>query len=269
MIADSLRRYAEVYSIMLRNSLIREMNFKTNFLLWMVVEFLWFLGQIVFIEVLFGYVESIGTWTKWEVVMLVGTHQLVGQIFQAFFYVNLADISELVRTGKLDFLLLQPLDSQFAISTRRFGLDNLVNAAIGIGFVIFAMAKLGLEPTYGQIALYAIAVVLGVVIHYCILCVLAATAFWLVHAQGVIYGYYSLFTIGRYPDVIFRGLFKFVFSWIVPVIVVANVPTRVFIHAGENPWELLWPLAAAAALAAVFTRLFWLAAVRRYASASS
>jgi viologen exporter family transport system permease protein len=34
---------------MLRNSLIREMAFKANFLLWMGVELLWFIGQIVFI----------------------------------------------------------------------------------------------------------------------------------------------------------------------------------------------------------------------------
>ena len=53
-------RYAEIYWLMIRNSLIREMNFKANFILWMVVELLWFLGQIVFLEVLFGQVDKIG-----------------------------------------------------------------------------------------------------------------------------------------------------------------------------------------------------------------
>jgi len=32
-----VRRYIEIYTIMMRNSLIREMSFKANFLLWMVV----------------------------------------------------------------------------------------------------------------------------------------------------------------------------------------------------------------------------------------
>ncbi len=40
----------------------------------MGVELLWFVGQIIFIEVIFGYAERISDWTKWEVVMLVGTH---------------------------------------------------------------------------------------------------------------------------------------------------------------------------------------------------
>ena len=69
---------------MLRNSLIREMAFKANFLLWMGVELLWFIGQIVFLEVIFGYVDQIGDWTKWEVVLLVGTHQLIAQSLPGF-----------------------------------------------------------------------------------------------------------------------------------------------------------------------------------------
>src|SRR6266487_2935263 len=101
-----MKRYLEIYSIMLRNSLIREMSFKANFILWMVVEMLWFAGQIVWIEVIFQYVDRIGDWSKWEVVLLVGTHQLIAQLFQAFFFVNVANVPELVRTGKLDSLLV-------------------------------------------------------------------------------------------------------------------------------------------------------------------
>ena len=61
-------RYAEIYWLMIRNSLIREMSFKANFLLWMIVELLWFLGQILFLEVLFSHVDRLGDWSKWECV---------------------------------------------------------------------------------------------------------------------------------------------------------------------------------------------------------
>lgn len=263
------RRYAEVYAIMFRNSLIREMNFKANFLLWLGVEVLWFLGQIVFIEVIFGYVERIGDWTKWEVVLLVGTHQIIAQIFQAFFYVNLANLPELVRTGRLDFLLLQPIDTQFVVSTKQFGLDNLVNALVGVGFVLAALIKLQIVPTAGQLMLYAVAIALGVMVHYSVLLCLAAVSFWIIRAQGLIHGYYSLFNLGRYPDVIYRGLFKFVFSWLIPIIVVTNVPTRLLIRAADNPAALLFQLGLAALIVTVATRLFWKVALRRYSSASS
>jgi ABC-2 type transport system permease protein len=266
---SAFKRYADVYAIMFRNSLIREMSFKANFLLWMGVELLWFMGQLVFIEVIFSYVDRIGDWTKWEVVLLVGTHQLISQIFQAFFYANLANLPELVRTGRLDFLLLQPLDSQFAVSTKQFGLDNLVNALVGVGFITMALVKLSVMPTLLQISLFMIAVVLGVMIHYCVFLALATASFWIVRSQGLIYGYYSIFNLGRYPDVIFRGLFKFVFSWIIPVIVVSNIPSRLLVRAADSPGLLLSQLGAATLLVVVAIRLFWQLAVRRYSSASS
>ena len=117
--------------------------------------------------------------------------------------------------------------------------------------------------------LYLVAIAMGVMIHYCVLFCLAVTSFWIVRSQGLIYGYYSLFNLGRYPDVIFRGLFKFVFSWIIPIIVVTNVPARLLIRAADSPGPLLLHLILATLIVTAGTRLFWLAALKRYASASS
>jgi len=264
-----MKRYLEIYGIMFRNSLIREMSFKANFILWMIVEILWFAGQIVFIDVLYLYVNKIGDWTKWEVVLLVGTHQIVGQLFQAFFYVNVANVPELVRTGKLDFFLVLPIDSQFAVSTRQFGLDNVINAILGAAIVLFSLAKLSLTPTAGQVFLYCGALVLGIAIHYSVMFFLVTISFWIVRAQGLVYGYYNLFNIARYPDVIFRGFFKFVFSWFIPVIIVANVPARILIRGLERPGLLWFQLPLATLIVVCGSRLFWKGALNRYSSASS
>jgi ABC-2 type transport system permease protein len=152
-----MRRYFEIYSIMLRNSLIREMSFKANFVLWMLVEVLWFCGQIVFFSIIFGNVDQIGDWSKWEVVLLVGTHQIIAQLFQAFFFQNLANIPELVRTGKLDTLLALPIDSQFAVSSKQFGLDSVINALLGSIVVIVSLANLDITPSVTSVLLYLVA----------------------------------------------------------------------------------------------------------------
>ena len=265
-----MRRYFEIYAIMFRNSLIREMNFKANFLLWILVELLWFLGQIVFIEVIFQYVNQIGDWTKWEVILLIGTHQLISQIFQAFFYLNLANIPELVRTGRMDFTLLLPIDTQFAISTRQFGFDSLINAGVSVGIIGLALAKLGLRPSAAQGLLYLVALGFGCAIHYAIMFFLSTIAFWIVRAQGLIYGYYNLFNIARYPAGVFRGVFKWVFSWVIPVLLVANVPARVLVKAASGDLALpLLHLALATFFVLAISRLFWKLALSRYTSASS
>ncbi len=267
-----MRRYFEIYAIMFRNSLIREMSFKANFLLWILVEALWFLGQIVFIEVIFQYVNAIGDWTKWEVILLIGTHQLISQIFQAFFYLNVVNIPEMVRTGKMDFMLLLPIDTQFAVSTRQFGFDSVINAGVSVAIIGLALSKLGIHPSAAQFLLYAAAVGFGITIHYSIMFFLTTMSFWIVRAQGLVYGYYNLFNIARYPDSIFKGagVFKFVFSWIIPVILVANVPARVLIGASKG--DLLSPLlhlGGATFVVLALNRFLWKLALSRYTSASS
>ena len=264
-----MARYWQIYKLLLRNSLIRELSFKANFLLWLVTELLWFLGQILFVDVLFLNTERIGDWSKWEVVLLIGTHQMISQIFQAVFYVNLANLPELVRTGRLDLMLLLPVDAQFSVSARQFGLDNVVNVAVGAGFVVFSLGKLGIVPSLLQLGCYGVSLLLGALIHYAIMFSLATLSFWIVRAQGLIYGYFNLVSIARYPDVVFSGLFKLVFSWLIPVIVVSNVPARLLTRAGSHPWTLTLYLAGVCLLSLTLSRLFWRYALRRYASASS
>src|SRR6266550_4816247 len=227
---------------MLRNSLIREMSFKANFLLWMLVEVLWFVGQIVFFSIIFGNVDRIGDWTKWEVVLLIGTHQMIAQLFQAFFFVNVANIPELVRTGKLDSLLVLPIDSQFAVSTKQFSLDSIVNAGLGGVVVCVALLRLNVVPDLTSILLYLVALGFGIAVHYSIMLALAAVSFWIVRAQGLVYGYFNFLNIARYPDVIFPRIFRMIFSWIVPVVIVANIPARLLIKSFGTPGPLMLQL---------------------------
>ena len=264
-----MRRYIEIYSIMLRNSLIRDMSFKANFLLWMVVEVLWFCGQIVFFSIIFGNVDHIGGWTKWEVVLLIGTHQIIAQLFQAFFFVNVANIPELVRTGKLDSILVLPIDGQFAVSTKQFGLDSVINAALGGVVVCVSLFKLSVVPNPLSILLYLVASCFGIAVHYTIMLGLTAFRFWIVRAQGLVYGYFNFLNIARYPDVIFPRLFRLIFGWVIPVIIIANIPARLLITSFGQPVPLMLHLIIASTIVFWITRAFWKFALRHYSSASS
>lgn len=250
------------------------MNFAANFWLWLLTEFLWFAAQLGLVEVIFRHTENLGDWTRWQVILLIGTHQLTSQLFQAIFYQNLANLPELVRTGKLDFLLLQPINSQFAVSTKQFGFDNLVNALIGIGFVLFACAKLQIHPSAAQVALYLLAILLGLSIHYALLFILTTLSVWMIRAQGVMFGYYHLMNLARYPDVVYRNApkaFRYIFSLAIPVLVVANVPTRILAGIQHGPSLYLTALALGIGSLGIFTFsvLFWRFAMKHYTSASS
>ena len=264
----NLRRYLTIYATLWRNSVAREMSFKGNFLLWIIVELLWFGLQLCFVSVIYSQTESVGSWTKWQMVLLVGASNFIQQIYQAFFLTNCTNLSELVRTGKMDFLLLLPVNTRFLVSLRVVDLGAFFNAVFAACVMTFAAVKLGLQPTPGQFAGFSALCVAGILLHYSLMFILATICFWTVRAQGIVWGYYNLFNIARMPDEAFRGAFKAVFTFALPVLLVSNVPTRVLADTLRT-WHWWALLLALVALWTAFSEWFWRLSVRRYTSASS
>jgi ABC-2 type transport system permease protein len=262
-----LWRYLRIYAALWKNSVTREMSFKANFLLWIVVELLWFALQLGFIGVLYLHTDHIGTWTKWQVVMLIGASHLIQQIFQAFFLINCTNLSELVRTGKLDFLLLLPVNTRFVVSLRQVDLGAFVNALSALGVMIYAAWQLKLAPTFLQISGFTVLCLAGVLIHYSLMFLLASISFWTVRAQGIVWGYYNLFQIARLPDEAFSGLFKAFFTFGIPMLLVSNVPVRLLVNKFSPRY--LFVLLAMSVVCFVVSEFGWRASVRRYTSASS
>lgn len=244
------------------------MSFKGNFILWIIVELLWFGLQLSFVTVVFSQTESVGSWSKWDMVLLVGASNFIQQIYQAFFLTNCTNLSELVRTGRMDFLLLLPVNTRFLVSLRVVDLGAFINAIFGLCVMLFAAAKLHLHPTFGQIAGFSALCVVGVMIHYSLMFILATICFWTVRAQGIVWGYYNLFNIARMPDEAFKGAFKAVFTFGLPVLLVSNVPVRVLANMTSEPAAWL-SLIGIGLIWAVVSELFWRYSIRHYTSASS
>jgi ABC-2 type transport system permease protein len=263
-----LSRYLSIYAALWKNSVTREMNFKSNFLLWILVEMLWFGLQLSFISVLYLHTDHIGTWTKWQVVMLIGASHFIQQVFQAFFLVNCTNLSELVRSGKLDFLLLLPVNTRFVVSLRQVDLGAFVNASSAVALMVYAARQLHLVPTLVQVLGFLVLCVAGIVIHYSLMFLLASISFWTVRAQGIVWGYYNLFNIARMPDEAFGGLFKAVFTFALPMLLVSNVPVRLLANKLNSPVQVVL-LLVMSVVCFCLSEWGWRASMRRYTSASS
>ncbi|MEY2408748.1 MAG: viologen exporter family transport system permease protein [Verrucomicrobiota bacterium] len=264
-----IKRYAGLYGALWKNSVVREMGFKINFLLWIVVELLWFALHITFIAVIYTHTDRIGDWTKWHVILLLGASHFVQQLFTAVFLNNLIAISEHVRTGRLDFLLLLPVNLRFVISLRQVDLGAFVNAASAVGVMFYAGCQLHLSPSWIQLGGFVVVCAAGLILHYSLMFVLATISFWTVRAQGIVWSYYTLFQLARVPDVAFQpGLFKIFFTFAIPMLLVANVPAKLLADRLKSPVDIVLLIGLSAGCF-VLSEMAWRFALRRYTSASS
>jgi len=272
-----LARYWRVFATFARNSLVRDMTFRTNFLIECVTSVSWMAMNLGFYVLIFQYTDQIGRdtgWGKYEFFIFLATTLVVNSIVQAFFMPNAEEFSELIRTGGLDFALLKPIDTQFLISLHKIDWSSLANFAFAGGMLLYAHIRLEQVPSLMQVMLYGVYVTCGVAILYSLMITLAATSVWLGRNQTLYDFWFYITNFSRYPMEIYSGTvgrpLQIIFTFIVPVLVVVNVPARVLVKPLEaDTWWLAWFALAAAAASLIGSRWVFARAMLSYRSASS
>src|SRR3954469_17760569 len=167
--------YLGVFATFAKNSLVRNMMFRTNFLIECLSSVTWTMMNLGFYLLIFRYTSSIGKntgWYQWEFFAFLATTMLINSLVQAFFMPNCEDISELIRTGGLDFALLKPIDTQFLISLEKVDWSSLANFLAGLVLLVVSLVRMTTRPeeplvlTPLMIVLYVFYVLCGVAILY-------------------------------------------------------------------------------------------------------
>jgi ABC-2 type transport system permease protein len=278
--------YLNVFLTFAKNSLVRDMMFRANFVIEAFSSLSWAIMNIGFYWLIFEHTSSIGRetgWGKYEFFVFMGTTWIINSIVQTFFMPNSEEFSEMIRTGGLDFAMLKPIDTQFLISFRKVSWSSLANLFLGIVLIVVSLAHLvhrAENPWRFEasiLLLYPLYIACGAAILYSLMICLAATSVWLGRNQTLYDFWFYITNFSRYPMEIYsRGWgipLWLVFTFVIPVLVVVNVPARLLAQplTPRAAWE--WPLAGFTLLATVgailFSRWVFGRALLSYRSASS
>lgn len=214
-----------------RNSLIREMTFRGNFLIELVTRAFWFTAQLVLFDLIYRHVPTIQDWTREEYFGFMATGMLINALVEAFFMPNCANFSELIRTGDLDFALLKPIDTQFLISFEKVNFAMVNQVLLAGALLWYALVRTGVTVTWGRVGVYLLLIGVGVAFFYSLMIALASTSVWLGRNQGLYDFWFYITIFARYPQGFYRQSFGgeliwFGFSFIVPILLVVTVPSR-------------------------------------------
>jgi ABC-2 type transport system permease protein len=270
-------RYIRVLLTFARNSLVRAMTFRANFIIECLTSLSWVFMNLGFYVLVFQYTPSIGRGTGWgqyQYFVFLATLQLINSLVEAFFMPNAEEFSELVRTGELDFALVKPIDTQFLVSMAKFDWSSMTNFLFASLLLAYSLLRLDYVPGVAEILLYPFYILSGVAILYSVTIILAATTVWLGRNQSIYEFWFYITNFSRYPLEIYSGPFgtpiRILFTFILPVLVVVNVPARLLakpLQAGE--WRLAAFAVVATALSLLASRWLFKRALESYRSASS
>ena len=224
--------YLGVFLTFARNSLIRDMMFRANFLIDAVSAVCWMAMNLGFYVIVYQHTDSIAGWGRYEFFVFIATTMFINSVVQAFFMPNAQELSELVRTGGLDFALLKPIDTQFLVSLHKVNWASLGNFFVALLLLAYTVPRIeGYEVSVWHFVLYPLYLFLGVCILYSIMIALAATSIWLGRNQSLYDFWFYITNFSRYPMEIYEGPWgtplRRLFTFIIPILVVINVPARI------------------------------------------
>jgi ABC-2 type transport system permease protein len=259
--------YLQVLRVMVVNCLVREMQFKTNFLIRIFTEILWLGMQWVFIQVLYGQTRSIGGWDKWQMIALLGTNHLINQVFEGLFFDNCMRLTDQIRKGELDFVLVKPMSPQFLVSFRYSDYASFANALLGFGIVSYAISHMSASEGWAGVAWFLLFSINGVAILYALVFTLSTLTFWIGRANNLFEFYWQLGQFSRYPAEIYRWLLRMALLTVLPMLVVTNYPAAALFRPLEW-WKVGYGLGMGLLLV-LWTVWIFQKGLQRYRSASS
>jgi ABC-2 type transport system permease protein len=260
-------RYLKLLFIFYRYSILKELEYRVNFLANTFMSVFWLAWAIVGVSVFFFHRDKMGDWTYPEVLIVVGLFTFFNGVMEALLRPNIGAIIEQIRDGTFDFVLTKPINGQFIASLRNLVIWRLVDVVIGLGLIIYALRLLGISPALDRIAIFTIMLASAIFIVYSLWLAMSSLAFWFVRIDNVTELFYAFYEAGRYPVTIYRGVVRVLLTFIVPIAFVTTFPASALL--GRLDSNTAWIGVILAIVFLIASSRFWSFAVRHYSSASS
>jgi ABC-2 type transport system permease protein len=264
-------RYFRLLGAFARFALATELAFRANFLVKVFVEILWLGMMLIFYLKVFENTQTIAGWDRNQYLFFVGCYFTLAGVVETLFLENCTEFAELIRSGDLDLYLLRPIDEQFLITARKVDWSTAPNILFGIILMLVPLSAMGWPVDAGRLALFVVLFGCGCAMAYSFLLILSSSAVWMVRNQSLLEMWWLFTTLMRYPRQIYQGKwaapFAWVFTFILPVLLVVNVPAETMIRT-LNLSFVSWTIVAALLLLFA-SRRFFRFALQSYRSASS
>lgn len=275
--------YLRVFLTFARNSLVRDMTYRANFIIDAVTSLAWMGMNLGFYLLIYEYTPSISLpepgsadpgWGEYQFFVFISTTMFVNSLVQAFFMPNASEFSELIRTGNLDFALLKPIDTQFLISLQKIEWSSFSNFFFAIVLLVYSLFRLDYTPTVLQVVLYPIYILCGVAILYSLMIVMSSISVWLGRNQSLYDFWFYITNFSRYPMEIYSGRFgtplQLAFTFVIPILIVVNVPAQLLAKPfAAQHWPLVIFALLATAVSLIGSRWIFKRSLLSYKSASS
>jgi ABC-2 type transport system permease protein len=261
-------RYFRLYGLFIKVGLMRQMAYRLNFFLMVGGKVIRMGLLFFFFQAIFFRIDRIGSWTYDQVLLLFATFHIVDYVMSVTFQRNLANhLPRRIQTGELDARLVFPVNLLFFVSLEDVDLMDFFSFLPSLGFLGYVLYRLRFAFTWTQVLVYLALVLNALIFLFAVVLIIATISFWTTHSFGLARVFDNLLKVGRYPLDIFEGFWKVVFIYLLPLVIIAQLPSQALLQS-VSPGLIAFALAISV-LCLWLALKFWKVGLRNYLSAST
>src|SRR5262249_15938863 len=127
-----MMRHLKLIGLFIRVSIQDDAAYRFDFLVQIFGAVMHAGALLLGLAVIFHNTSDLNGWGPWHLLALLGVFRIMSGTIATLIAPNMRRLMEDVRDGKLDFILLKPIDSQFFASLRRIAVFRTSDIVVGV-----------------------------------------------------------------------------------------------------------------------------------------
>lgn len=229
-----LRFYASIYCRILAQDLKSKMSYRADFIISTIGMIFTNISGFVSFWILFRSFPSVDGWSYHEMLFLYGFSLVSLTPVQCFFDNNWS-LRQYVYSGDFIKYCFRPINLFFYYQSEVFDIKGLGQLAFGIGTIAYSWGKIGLPFSLLMLLKLLVFLVTASLIMIALQNAGAATCFWIQNSFYVLDLAFRFKDYAKYPITIFSPVFRFIFTFLIPIAFIAYYPSLVILRPEQVP----------------------------------
>jgi len=263
-----MRRNLRFILLLLKLKLSHMMVFRLSFFGGFFADGMLFLVQLLAFNTIYGHVDTIGNWSRGQMLIFIGTFSMLNGINMLIYFFGVNSIPRKISSGELDHYITKPVNPLLRLTFENINPGSAPLLLMSGLIIAYGVSLEEITLTFPLLVGYTVLVLLMAVLYYDMELILRTIPFFVISANAIMQLEDPILDLNfKIPGVLYKGIFKIIFYFILPYGIMATVPTQYITGTLSFP-GLMQALGIVAAFTA-FALWFWRFGLKHYKSASS
>lgn len=259
--------YINIYFKIIAQDIKSKMSYRSDFIISTVGMVATNIAGFFAFLIMFGKFPSINGWGYYEILFLYG-FSLISITPTQCLLDNNWSLRRYVYDGDFVKYCFRPINLWFYYVSEVFDVKGLGQLVFGFVTLIYAWIKLSLPVTFLLIIETIIALITASLFMMALQNAAAASCFWIQNSFWLLDISLKMKDYAKYPVTIFNDVFKFIFTFILPVAFMAYYPSLAILRPDDVPL-LTWLSPVIGILAFYASYKLWMKGASKYDGSGS